>query len=178
MGAPFSPTKWLTVPPLDRRNQRGRPLRRPSISMISSDFMRHRFVHERRTTGHGALFSDRRTAEGPPTKAASLVPNALAAPFAFEKTNCLSLLRIEKLMAKLKGGSTRRAMQKPVSISLPFMYVIHAPFSAPTEAKRRSGLLFLTHTKNIAREFISVVATPANLPNRQFGMRYQQPALF
>ena len=34
----------------------------------------------------GALFSDRRTTEGPPTEAALLVPNALAAPFAFVQT--------------------------------------------------------------------------------------------
>jgi hypothetical protein len=42
-------------------------------------------------------------------EAALFVPNALAAPFAFEKTNCLSLLRIEELKGELKGCRTRRA---------------------------------------------------------------------
>jgi hypothetical protein len=59
--------------------------------------------------------------------AALFVPNAFAAPFAFEKTNCLSLLGIEKLMAELEGGRTRRAVKKTVSIwRQRLLIVVHA----------------------------------------------------
>ena len=47
-------------------------------------------------------------------KAALFIPNALATPFAFEKTNCLSLIGIEKSMGLLKGGRARRAVEKPI----------------------------------------------------------------
>ena len=59
--------------------------------------------------------------------AALFVPNALAAPFAFEKTDCLSLLGIEKLMTELEGGRTRRAVKKPVFIRRQrLLIVVHA----------------------------------------------------
>ena len=61
-------------------------------------------------------------------EAALIIPNALAAPFAFEKTNCLSLIGIEKSMGLLKGGGARRTMLKPISISrLRLLLVVHAP---------------------------------------------------
>jgi len=46
---------------------------------------------------------------------ALFVPNALAASFAFEEANCLSLLRIEELMGELKGGCAGRAVKKPLA---------------------------------------------------------------
>jgi hypothetical protein len=55
-----------------------------------------------------------------------LVPYTLAAPFTFEKANCLSLLGIEKLMTQFKSGSTRRAVKKPVSL-LCLLIIVHAP---------------------------------------------------
>jgi hypothetical protein len=54
------------------------------------------------------------------------VPNALAAPFTFEKANCLSMLGIEKLMDELKGGGTRRAVKEPI-LRLWLSVVVHAP---------------------------------------------------
>lgn len=56
----------------------------------------------------------------------SLVPNALAAPFALEKANRLSLLGIEKLMGELQGIGTRRTMAKPISL-LDLLSVVHTP---------------------------------------------------
>jgi hypothetical protein len=58
--------------------------------------------------------------------AALLVPDALAAPFTFEKANCLSLLGIEELMGKLKRGSARREVKKPISLRY-LSLVVHAP---------------------------------------------------
>ena len=60
-------------------------------------------------------------------EAALIIPNALAAPFAFEKTNCLSLIGIEKLVGLLKGGRARRAVEKPIW-RLCLLLVDHAPF--------------------------------------------------
>ena len=60
--------------------------------------------------------------------AALFVPNTLAAPFAFKKANCLSLLGVEKLVAELKGGSARRAVKKPILVlHWRFLIVMHAP---------------------------------------------------
>ena len=65
--------------------------------------------------------------EMPTHWAALFVPNALAAPFAFEKANCLSLLGVEELVGELKGCGTRRAVQKPISIAR-LQAIVHAPF--------------------------------------------------
>jgi hypothetical protein len=71
-----------------------------------------------------------------------LVPNALAAPFTFEKANSLSLFGIEELMGEAKGGGTRWAVQKPISILRQrLLIVLHAP-SPATGAKLTSELLF------------------------------------
>ena len=42
------------------------------------------------------------------------VPNALAAPVAFEQANGLSLLGIEELMGEPKGGGTCLTVKKPI----------------------------------------------------------------
>lgn len=61
-----------------------------------------------------------------PTEAALLIPDAFAAPFAFEKANCLSLCGIEELMGKFKWGGARRAVKKPISLRC-LSIVAHVP---------------------------------------------------
>jgi hypothetical protein len=58
---------------------------------------------------------------------ALLVPNALAAPFTFEKANCFTLIWIQKLVGLLKAVATRRAVEKSMSC-LCLLLVVHAPF--------------------------------------------------
>jgi hypothetical protein len=58
---------------------------------------------------------------------ALFIPNALAAPFTFEKANRLSLIGIEKLVGLLKVVATRRAVEKPI-LRLCLLLVDHAPF--------------------------------------------------
>jgi hypothetical protein len=60
-----------------------------------------------------------------------LVPNALAAPFAFEKANCLSLFGVEELMGELKDLGTRWAINKWIVSPRRLLIVVHAPPPIP-----------------------------------------------
>jgi hypothetical protein len=79
-----------------------------------------------------------------PIEAALLVPDAFAAPFAFEKPNCLSLPGVEKLIGKLKWGGAPRAVKKAISLRC-LSIVAHAPTLSHRRQKLKSEELSSRH---------------------------------
>jgi len=68
-------------------------------------------------------------------------PDALAALFAFQKANRLTLLRIEELMGKVKRSGTHRTIRKAISW-LCLLIAVHVPYFTAVGAKLGSELSF------------------------------------